>query len=46
MRDKLATTLQVNPDQIGVKATTNEKLDAVGQEAGIAAYAVSLLIKD
>lgn len=46
MRGKLATTLQVNPDQIGVKATTNEKLDAVGQEAGIAAYAVVLLIKD
>jgi 2-C-methyl-D-erythritol 2,4-cyclodiphosphate synthase len=46
MRDKLATTLQVSPDQVGVKATTNEKLDAVGQEAGIAAYAVALLVKD
>jgi 2-C-methyl-D-erythritol 2,4-cyclodiphosphate synthase len=46
MRDKLATVLNLEPDQIGVKATTNEKLDAVGQEAGIAAYAVVLLVAD
>lgn len=45
MCDKLAKSLQLNPDQVGVKATTNEKLDAVGQEAGIAAYAVVLLTK-
>jgi 2-C-methyl-D-erythritol 2,4-cyclodiphosphate synthase len=43
MKQRLASVLQVAPDQVGVKATTNEKLDAVGQEAGIAAYAVALL---
>lgn len=43
MRDRLATVLQVQPDQIGIKATTNEKLGPVGREEGIAAYAVALL---
>ncbi|MEC4805895.1 MAG: 2-C-methyl-D-erythritol 2,4-cyclodiphosphate synthase [Jaaginema sp. PMC 1079.18] len=43
MRDKLAVTLQINPDQIGIKATTNEKLGPVGREEGIAAYTVVLL---
>jgi 2-C-methyl-D-erythritol 2,4-cyclodiphosphate synthase len=43
MRDRLASVLSVMPDQIGIKATTNETLDAVGREEGIAAYAVVLL---
>lgn len=43
MKTRLAEVLQLDPELIGVKATTNEKLDAVGQEAGIAAYAVVLL---
>jgi 2-C-methyl-D-erythritol 2,4-cyclodiphosphate synthase len=43
MRDRLADVLNLPSDQVGVKATTNEKLDAVGQEAAIAAYAVVLL---
>ena len=43
MRQRLANTLQIEPELIGIKATTNEKLDAVGQEAGIAVYAVALL---
>jgi 2-C-methyl-D-erythritol 2,4-cyclodiphosphate synthase len=46
MRDRLAGSLQIAADQIGIKATTNEKMDAIGQEKGIAAYAVALLIKD
>lgn len=46
MRDRLADSLQIAPNQIGIKATTNEKMDAVGREEGIAAYAVALLIKD
>jgi 2-C-methyl-D-erythritol 2,4-cyclodiphosphate synthase len=45
MRDRLATTLQLAPDQIGIKATTNEKLGPVGREEGIAAYAVALLMR-
>lgn len=43
MRDKLADILQLEPNQIGVKATTNEKL-AGGREEGICAYAVVLLV--
>ena len=43
MRDLLASVLNLQPDQVGVKATTNEKLDATGREEGIAAYAVVLL---
>ena len=45
MRSRLATVLQVKPDQIGIKATTNEKLGPVGREEGIAAYTVALLFK-
>ncbi|MBE9033346.1 2-C-methyl-D-erythritol 2,4-cyclodiphosphate synthase [filamentous cyanobacterium LEGE 11480] len=45
MKQRIANILQVEVDQIGIKATTNEKLDAVGQEAGISAYAVVLLEK-
>ncbi|MGL5082856.1 MAG: 2-C-methyl-D-erythritol 2,4-cyclodiphosphate synthase [Microcoleaceae cyanobacterium] len=43
MRDRLAQVLQVEPSQIGIKATTNEKLGPVGREEGIAVYAVVLL---
>ena len=45
MRDRLAQTLAIEANQIGIKATTNEQLDAVGQELGISAYAVILLQK-
>lgn len=44
MRDRLAKVLNIQPNQIGIKATTNEKLGPVGREEGIAAYAVALLI--
>ena len=43
MRSRLATVLNLPPDRVGVKATTNEKLDAVGREEAIAAHAVVLL---
>ncbi|MBD2772840.1 2-C-methyl-D-erythritol 2,4-cyclodiphosphate synthase [Iningainema tapete] len=46
MRSKLASVLQLQPNQIGIKATTNEKLGPVGQEEGICAYAVVLLLKE
>lgn len=44
MRDRLANVLALKPDQIGIKATTNEKLGPVGREEGICAYAVALLV--
>lgn len=43
IRQTLADVLSVTPEQIGVKATTNEKLGPTGREEGIAAYAVVLL---
>ncbi|MBC1239584.1 2-C-methyl-D-erythritol 4-phosphate cytidylyltransferase [Nostoc linckia z18] len=46
MRDKLATVLELQPNQIGIKATTNEKLGPVGREEGICAYAVVLLLQE
>ncbi|HIK43628.1 MAG TPA: 2-C-methyl-D-erythritol 2,4-cyclodiphosphate synthase [Leptolyngbyaceae cyanobacterium M65_K2018_010] len=45
MRSRLAEVLTLAPDQVGVKATTNEALDAVGRQEGMAAYAVALLVK-
>lgn len=44
MRDRLSQVLNLNPNQIGIKATTNEKLGPEGREEGISAYAVALLI--
>ncbi|AHJ27306.1 2-C-methyl-D-erythritol 2,4-cyclodiphosphate synthase [Nodularia spumigena CS-584] len=44
MRAKLANVLELLPNQIGIKATTNEKLGPVGREEGICAYAVILLL--
>lgn len=43
MGDRLASVLKLDPDRIGIKATTNEKLGPVGREEGISAYAVALL---
>jgi 2-C-methyl-D-erythritol 2,4-cyclodiphosphate synthase len=43
MRDKISNVLQLEPTQVGIKATTNEKLGPVGREEGICAYAVVLL---
>jgi 2-C-methyl-D-erythritol 2,4-cyclodiphosphate synthase len=43
MRSRLAEVLGVAPDQVGVKATTNETLGPTGRQEGIAVYAVALL---
>jgi len=41
----LAPILNVENDDISIKATTNEKMGYVGREEGIAAYAVCLISK-
>ncbi len=45
MKEKLATALGIQPDQVGVKATTNERMGFVGREEGIAAMAVACVVK-
>ncbi len=45
MQELLAQDLQISLDQVNVKATTNEGLDAVGNRQGIAVHAVALLEK-
>lgn len=46
MREYLSNVLSLEIDQVSIKATTNEGLDAVGKQAGIAVHAVVLLFKD
>jgi 2-C-methyl-D-erythritol 2,4-cyclodiphosphate synthase len=41
MKKRIAVALGVSEKQIGVKATTNEKMGFVGREEGIAAMAVA-----
>ncbi|MEM6251754.1 MAG: 2-C-methyl-D-erythritol 2,4-cyclodiphosphate synthase [Cyanobacteria bacterium P01_D01_bin.156] len=45
MKQQLAARLTLDADQVGIKATTNEKLGPTGREEGIAAYAVVLLVQ-
>ena len=44
MREIIAATLNVQIDQISVKATTTEKMGYIGRGEGIAAHAVVLLV--
>jgi len=45
MRALIAADLQVELDQVNVKATTTEKLGFVGREEGIAVHSVALLLR-
>jgi 2-C-methyl-D-erythritol 4-phosphate cytidylyltransferase/2-C-methyl-D-erythritol 2,4-cyclodiphosphate synthase len=45
MRERLAAALAVSPEQIGIKATTAEGLDAVGRAEALAAHAVAVLTR-
>ncbi|TDI08665.1 MAG: 2-C-methyl-D-erythritol 2,4-cyclodiphosphate synthase, partial [Acidobacteria bacterium] len=46
MKANLARTLHLQPDQIGIKATTMEGKGPIGRREGLAVQAVALLIKE
>lgn len=46
MRGSIANLLGTSERQVGIKATTNEALGALGRQEGIAAVAVALLERD
>lgn len=43
MKKQIARILQTTPDNIGIKATTTEKMGFTGREEGIVALAVALI---
>ncbi|MCP9928670.1 2-C-methyl-D-erythritol 2,4-cyclodiphosphate synthase [Cyanobium sp. CH-040] len=45
MRAAIARRMGLSPEQVGVKATTNERLGPTGREEGIACHAVALLLQ-
>lgn len=45
MKEYLAADLKISINDINIKATTNEKLDDIGQKMGIAVHAVALIHK-
>ncbi len=46
MRQQIAHTLGILPEQVSIKATTNEGMDAVGERRAIACYAVATIYPD
>ncbi|NMD02943.1 MAG: 2-C-methyl-D-erythritol 2,4-cyclodiphosphate synthase [Bacteroidales bacterium] len=46
MKSVISSILDIQPDNISIKATTTEKMGPVGREEGITATAVVLLEKD
>lgn len=46
MRKNLAKLLKIKLDQISIKANTNERMDAIGENKAVAANAIILLKKE
>jgi 2-C-methyl-D-erythritol 2,4-cyclodiphosphate synthase len=45
MKRRMARAMGISPDNISIKATTNENIGAVGRGEGMAAFSVALLYK-
>ena len=45
MKEKISTLVCIDPNLVGIKATTHEKIGSLGRAEGIAAHAVCLLTK-
>ena len=45
MKKNISNTLQIDPNLVGIKATTNEKLGPEGREEGISCHSVVLIEK-
>ena len=45
MKKVLAPLMNIEEDDVSIKATTNEKLGYVGRDEGVNAYAVALIMK-
>ncbi len=43
MKLRLAEILEISQNQIGIKATTSEKLGFIGRKEGVAAHAVATI---
>ena len=46
MKTSLAETMRISPDDVSIKATTNERMGFIGREEGVVAYAVVLIEKE
>lgn len=46
MRATLAQDLQISNNELNIKATTHEGLDAIGEKRGIGVHAVALIIRE
>lgn len=46
MKKVLAPLMQIDEEDVSIKATTNEKLGYVGRQEGVNAFAVVLILKD
>lgn len=46
MQEVLAHVMNIEPEDVSIKATTTEKLGFTGREEGISAYATVLIERD
>jgi 2-C-methyl-D-erythritol 2,4-cyclodiphosphate synthase len=46
MKTRLGEVMKIDPQEISIKATTNEKMGFIGREEGVTAYAVVIISKD